>query len=65
MVTNTMMRFEQEFDLPKRPLSEIRNQFIRDNLAELRQRFRAKLHYPRGPTNYRRSKRIKFANDSE
>jgi hypothetical protein len=65
MVTNTMMRFEQELDLPQHPRSEIRNQFIRDNFAELRQRFRDKLHYPGGPTNYRRSKRIKFAYDSE
>ena len=65
MVTNMMMRFEQELDLPKRARSEVGNQFIRDNLAELRQRFQVVLHYPEGPTNYRRSKRIKFANNPD
>jgi hypothetical protein len=63
MVTNMKMRFEQEFYLPERRRGQQRNQFIRDNLAELRKRFQVELHYPGGPTNYRRSKRNKFAKD--
>ena len=58
MDTVMMMRFEQEFELPTRPRSEARNQFIRDNLAELRQRFRVVSHFPGPPKNYRRRSRI-------
>jgi hypothetical protein len=57
MDTIMMMRFEQELELPKRPRSEARNQFIRNNLAELRQRFRVVSHFPGPPKNYRRKSR--------
>jgi hypothetical protein len=52
-----MMRLEEELELPKRPRSEARNQFIRDNLAELRQRFRVVSHFPGPSKNYRRKSR--------
>jgi hypothetical protein len=54
MDTVMTMRFEQEEEIPKRPRSEARNQFIRDNLAELRQRFRVVSHFPGPSKNYRR-----------
>ncbi len=54
MDTDMMMRFEQELELPERPRSEARNQFIRNNLAELRQRFRVVSYFPGPAKNYRR-----------
>lgn len=57
MDTVMMMRLEEELELPKRPRSEARNQFIRDNLAELRQRFRVVSHFPGPSKNYRRKSR--------
>jgi hypothetical protein len=47
MVTNTTMRFKWNLELAKRPGTEARNHFIRENLAELRERFREERHYPR------------------
>lgn len=54
MDTVTMMRFEEELELPSRPRSAARNKFIRDNLAELRERFRVASHFPGPSKNYRR-----------
>jgi hypothetical protein len=48
------MRFDQELELPRRPRSEARNQFIRESLAERRQRFRVVSHFPGPPRNIRR-----------
>lgn len=57
MDTVMMMRFDQELELPTRPRSEARNQSIRNNLAELRRRFRVVSHFPGPPKNYRRKSR--------
>lgn len=57
MDTVMMMRFEQELELPRRSRSEERNQFIRDNLAELRERFRVVSHFPGPSRNYHRKSR--------
>jgi len=59
MVTKVTMRLDHELELARRPRSELRNQFIRDNLAELRQHFRGPRHYVGAPTNYRRPSRNK------
>jgi hypothetical protein len=63
MDTNMGMRFEWGLELAKRPRGEARNEFIRDNLAELRQHLQVAPHYPGSPKNYRRSQGIKFADD--
>ena len=47
MVTNATMRFKWNFELAKRPGTEAGNQLIRENLEELRDRFREVRHYPR------------------
>ena len=59
MVTKVTMRLDHEVELMVRPRSEVRNQFIRENLAELRERFRGPRHYVGAPTNYRRPSRNK------
>lgn len=60
MDTIMRMRFDQELVLPSRPRSEARNQFILNNLAELRRRFQVVSRFPGPPRNYRRKSKDKI-----